>query len=304
MSQDRDKNSLPAPGAQSLPTDHRPLTAPPRLAESWRYWVSANPALHRELLLGDSRSRRQAAPTRRLLEILSWLGLLLVLTTYGVVLWWLGRPDRDPLDARIVLMTACVAYLALVTLAIPASAATAISGEGERENWQELLLTALHPRQLVVAKFLSALRSAGALWLAALPVLLTSLHAGRLPGAHWGELLLLLAAAPVLVTAVSLWLSARCRRSRNAVTWAYVLVGITFWGSLAAYSPLALRGENLWWYLSPAWHAALLCWAEPNRSPLAVPLLPEWLWFVFFCATVSALCLALLVRRVAGWTQH
>lgn len=297
MSRDTAANSSDAPGDRSL-------TTPNRLAETWRFWVSGNPALHRELLLSDNRNRRQTRPVGRVMEALAWVGLLLLLATYGVVLWWLGRPDRDPMDARALLMAACVAYLALVTLALPASAATAITGERERENWQELLLTSLKPGQLVAAKFLASLRGAGVLLLVVLPVLLAGLHAARASAEHWGELFAVLASAPVLVTAVSLWLSGRCRRSRNAVVWSYLFAVITFWGSLVSFSPLAVRGENLWWYLSPAWQAALLSWAEPQRSPLGFPLVPEWLWFVLFCIWASALCLALLTRRVAGWAQR
>lgn len=258
-------------------------------------WLWENPALRREWS-GQSGQGRKRTP---LGEALAWVGLALLLAGYAGSMFWLSRPERNPWQARSFLLVVSTVYLALVHILVPGPAAGAISGERERETWQGLLLTALRPSQIIAAKYVAALRPAGFLLLSLLPLLLAGAHAGRLPFSQWFPLLLVLAAAPAGVAALALWLSGRYRRTRVAGSIAYVLVALGFWASLAWFQPWAPRGENLWWYLSPVWHVALLCVAEPQASPLALPLLPEWTWFVLGALALSAGCLTLLVRRIS-----
>lgn len=262
------------------------------------YWLWDNPALHREWSGQSGQGRRRTA----LGEAVAWLGLVVLLAVYGAAAWWLCRPERNPWQARSFLLTACVAYFALVHILVPGPAAGAISGERERETWQGLLLTALRPSQIVAAKYVAALRPAGALLLGFLPVLLPTAHAARLPFTHFLPLVLVLVLAPAGVAALALWLSGRFRRTRVAGSIAYVVVALGFWAALIWFGPWAVRGENFWWYLSPVWQAAVLCLAEPLGSPLARPLLPEWAWFALLSVALTAACLGLLTRRIA-WEE-
>jgi hypothetical protein len=52
--------------------------------------------------------------------------------------------------------------------------------------------------------------------------------------------------------------------------------------------------------VSPAWQASLLILASSHPSPLALPLLPEWAWFLLLSLGATALFCWLLVRRVAA----
>lgn len=259
-------------------------------------WLWDNPALSRERTMREGHRRRRGVWP----EIGAWVGLAAALALTAGSAWWLALPERNPWQSRTFLAGLAALYLLGVALLVPGAAASAISGERERETWQELLLTRLHPWQVVSAKLLSALRPAAYLLAAVLPALLAGAHAGRLALDHLLLLLLVLAVAPVGIAGLCLWLSGRLRRTRIAVTVAYVLTGLLFGASLAWYPHLLVRGENLWWYASPVWHAAVLCLAEPTLSPLARPLLPEWAWCVLFYGGLAAVTLALTARRIAG----
>jgi hypothetical protein len=254
-------------------------------------WLWENPVLQREW------ARRRQPRSRD--AVAGWLGLGMLLAFYAVAAHWLSREARSPWEARPVLFALCLLDLVWVTVITPGPAATAISRERDRRTWQALRLTALRPSQIVAAKYVAGVWPAvGALlWL--LPPLVMAAHAARLPASRLALLLAVLLATPAAVAAIALWLSSRCRHTRVAVALAYFLTGSAFWGTLAWSAPLFVRGENVWWYVSPVWHVAVLCLSEPRPSPLARPLLPEWAWFLIGCATVTVLALTLLTRRVA-----
>jgi len=256
-------------------------------------WLWANPVLRREW-----RSDRR--PPTRLTDAASWLGLLFLLGLYAGAAVWLAREERSPWEARAFLLGACLLYLLGISILAPGMAATRISGERERRTWQALLLTSLHPTQVVAAKLLASLRPPLKLLGLWLPLLVMGVHAARLPPSRLLLILIVLLAASCAVAAGSLWLSGRCRRSRTAAALAYFVTGSCFWAALTTSPAHMSRGENMWWYISPAWQAAVLCLAEPGPSPLARPLLPEYAWFLLGCAAVTGLSLTLLTRQVAA----
>jgi ABC-type Na+ efflux pump permease subunit len=256
-------------------------------------WLWANPLLRREWAQRRRPESRPAAAA-------AWLGLLLLLVSYAGSAGWLTQEQRSPWEARAFLLGACLLYLLWVSISTPGLAAVRIAGERERRTWQALLLTALRPSQVVSAKLLSSLVvpvSSLALWL---PLLVMGAHAARLPFGRLVLILGVLLASAVTVAAGTLWLSGRFRRSLTAATLAYLLTGSCFWVALTSSPAHLIRGENLWWYLSPAWHAAILCLAEPLPSPLARPVLPEWVWFLFGCTAVTGMSIGLLTQRVAA----
>jgi hypothetical protein len=228
------------------------------------------------------------------------MGVAALVGLYVAAALWLPGANLHPWEARGWLLGASLVYLLLLTLVIPGPAAALLSGEREQRTLQPLLLTALRPWQVTAGKYLVGLQPAAGLYLAALPLLLMGAHAGRLTAGRTLLLFVVLGAALFPVPAFALWLSGRCRRTLTATGIAYVVTAVVFWGTLAWAPTLYVRGENLWWYASPAWHAALLILAEPVGGPLARPVLPEWAWFLLFCAGVTALCLWRTTCRLAA----
>jgi ABC-type Na+ efflux pump permease subunit len=256
-------------------------------------WLWENPVLQREW-----RRRPHRETSRE--TIAGWMGVVVLLAFYAAAADFLSRQARTPWEARLFPPFVCLIYLVWVSVVVPGPTAARISGERERQTWQALRLTALRPSQIVAGKYLAALWPAVAALILCLPPLVMGAHAARLPASRLLLLLAVLLASPAAGVAVTLWLSARCRQTRVAVALSYFLVGAAFWGALAWSVPLFVHGENLWWYVSPIWHVAVLCLSEPHPSPLARPLLPEWAWFLLGCGTVTFLALALLTRRVAA----
>lgn len=257
-------------------------------------WLRDNPALERERVMREGQARRRGGWG----ELLAWAGVpaALALTAGGA--WWLSRPERNPWEARTGLLLAIALYYLLAAGAVTGPAAAAITGERERETWQELLLTRLAPGQVAWAKLLTALRGGASVLAAFLPVLALGFHAGRIPLDHALPLLLVLTAPVAAAAALALWISSRFRRTRFSISVAYLLV-LGLFGATIAWAPgLLARGENVWWYASPVWQAAVLVLAEPQASPLAVPLLPEWTWGAGFYLTLGALSLWRVARRI------
>jgi ABC-type Na+ efflux pump permease subunit len=186
-----------------------------------------------------------------------------------------------------------------MTMALPGPTAGRLSGERERRTWAALLLTALRPSQVVSANLLASLRGPVVVLAQLLPLLMMGAHAARLPPPRFALIVVVLLASSIGTAAVSLWLSGRCRHTRSAATLAYLLTGSWIWGALAVWPGQFVRGENLWWYFSPAWQVAVLSLVEPLPGPLAWPLLPEWVWFLLGCTIVSGLLFVLLTRRIA-----
>ncbi|MGV3719989.1 MAG: hypothetical protein ACO1SX_03680 [Actinomycetota bacterium] len=229
-----------------------------------------------------------------------WVSLAAAVVLYAVSAWWLSQPHVTPWQARSVLFVVSLGYLLLLGLLLPGHAVNLLVRERRQERWQELLLTTLEPSQIVAAKLLAAAYPAFSGLVVLLPVLLMGAHASRLPPDGFLLLLCVLAFSAPPIAALSLWLALRLRQGRSALLLAYLLTNLAFWGSLVWFEPWYARGENLWWYVSPAWHASLLILASSNASPLAMPLLPEWAWFLLLCLSVTALFCRLLVRRVAA----
>ena len=103
-----------------------------------------NPALAREATMRHGQRRRRGAWP----ELWAWVGVVAALLLAAGSAWWLTRPDRNAWQSRTFVAALCAVYFLLVALLIPGPAAASISGERERETWQELLLTRLRPWQV------------------------------------------------------------------------------------------------------------------------------------------------------------
>ncbi len=278
---------------------HLSESPPLRDRLSPRDWLWSNPALDREWLLRRRPERPGTGRREWVRESMRWIGLLLLIALYAGVAHWLSADGRSPWEARAFLLVVLLGYLLAVTALLPGPAAAAIAGERERQAWADLLLTSLTPGQLVAAKYVAVLWPAVRLLGLTLPVLVPALHAARLPVEKGPLLLLVLLAANGTVAAGCLWCSVRFRRTLAAVTAAYLATGSVFWLALVSLPQFFVRGENLWWYGSPVWQVTQLVLFEPVGSPLVLPLVPEWLWFLLGCVLVSVAGL----RAVVRWTR-
>ncbi len=249
-----------------------------------------NPALARRLARPASRS-----PVR---ESVAWVGVALVVGMYAADVGMLSDRHLDPWTARGILFVHALGVILGQFIIAPATA-VAVAGARERGVWQELLLTQLTPLQIAVSELVAGVRPLFVLWLIAVPPLVMAAQIGRMPAGQSAALLAVLLATPLLLTTSSLALSARCRRSLTAVALAYAIHGALVWGALATTRQLLVRGENPWWYVSPVFQAAWLCFGRPQPSPLILPLLPEWLWYLLLVAGVSVGSVASLTRRIA-----
>jgi len=262
----------------------------------FRKWVGDNPALQREWQL-LRRGQRPGEADRRLGP---WVGLAATVSVYALAAWWFSQSNVTPWQARSALFVVSLVYLLLLGLLLPGHAVNLLVREKRQERWQELLLTTLEPSQIVAAKLLAAVHPALTSLVVLLPVVLMGAHASRLPPDGLLLLLCVLAFSGPPIAALGLWLGLRMRQGRSALLMAYLLTNLSFWGTLVWFEPWYARGENLWWYASPAWQAALLILASTNASPLALPLLPEWAWFFLWCLGLTSLFAWLMSRRVAA----
>lgn len=248
--------------------------------------------------------RREWRPRAAAPKAAVWGAAALASVGYLAGAGWLSAPERSPWEARAALLVLSWLYLLGVNLGVPGAAAAGIAGERERGAWTELLLTELRPSQLVAAKYLAALWPAARVGGLLLPPWLLAAHAARLPAGRPLLLALVLVLPALAAAAAGLALSSRIPRTASATAWAYSGTTVLFWGTLPGVPALFTRGENLWWYLSPPWHAALLCLREPVGSPLARPLLPEWAWLALGCLIVTAAGLRSVLRRTAAWGER
>ncbi len=222
----------------------------------------------------------------------------LALVYQGWALWF-AAPDMNPWHARSAVALLAVLHLLLLTLWLPGPAAVSLARDRESGALQALLLTALTPAQIVAARWLVGTAPTALSLVALAPLLWIAGHAARFPPGRLVLLALVLLAAGAGITAASLWLSARLRPARVAVVAAYALTAVGCWGTLVPFRPLEIRGENLWWLLSPVFQVAWLCLAEPVGAPLVLPVLPEWGFFLAWTGIVTFLSLRGTIMLVA-----
>ncbi len=125
--------------------------------------------------------------------------------------------------------------LALATLLVPASTASAISGEREQKTLDLLLGTALSPRSIILGNLLQNLIGAAIFVFSGLPVLLTALLFG---GAGFADLALLFGGillSAALAGSLGLLFSALNRTTAVAVVETYAAEALLFFGPYGLY---------------------------------------------------------------------
>lgn len=146
----------------------------------------------------------------------------------------IGRPTIGPFMFHGV----CLLLLLGIIMILPGLAAVSIVGEREKQTLRLVQVTPLGPRQIITGKLGAALGYIGWLVASVLPVLAAPALIG---GVRLGDALgalVMLGLIATLIGAISIWLSARSKSTRTAVTGAYLL---TF--MLVFFTPLLAVGE-------------------------------------------------------------
>lgn len=207
-----------------------------------------------------------------------------------VALVWNYREEADPL-VIVILQTG------ILTIMAPAMLYSSIAGERERRSWDFLLVAPVTQAQIICGKFAGAataiLVTAG---LFLLPVGIgfafsqtyTAPNYGY-PTSDWappstwsrmGDLVeaeLLSVAWAMLVCAVTIFFSARCRRGFIALgtTLAFLILGIIVWPILVSSAGFRGLERELVYFLHPFWNLAQIA---ANGAPMRNDYEADFSW--------------------------
>lgn len=295
--------------------------AVPGRLQHWRRALVENPIVLKEL-----RSRMRG---RRAYAILT---LYLFFMSGLITLVYLAAVNTTPVGGnrqvgKAILTTVVVIEVLLVAFVGPAFTAGAISGEKERQTYDLLLTTLLHPRALVLGKLISALSYVVLLVVASAPLQSIAFLLG---GVDWVELVLsqvVILTAAVTFALLGLYASARMRSTLSATVLTYLLgmlllVGLPVIALLVAavvgaiFQPFMPDVELILIYLGAIGAGLNLpatliisnlylvengaVWVfQQTMSGVTVYLPSPWWLFVLFYMGIAWLLLGLTVRRVA-----
>lgn len=125
----------------------------------------------------------------------------------------------------------CVLMILAIVMMIPGSAAVAVVGERERQTLQLVQVTPLSPLEIVLGKLWSVLGYVGWLLAAVLPVIAAPLLLGGVRPSDVLSALLMLGMVAFTIASLSMWVSARAKSSRAAVTGAYLIAFALLFGT-------------------------------------------------------------------------
>lgn len=215
------------------------------------------------VLVKELRSRMRGARAFWILTvylgILSGFALLLYLAVRSTV-------SNDPFSAgqtigKVLFLGVAAVALIQVMIIVPAQAATAISGERERETFDLLIVTLLPAWKIVLGKLLAALAYAVLLIVAVVPLMAIAFFFGGVTGTEVAIALVGLLVTAVLYGAVGILWSVIALRSMVATVMAQatnitVLLGIPFLAYVFAAIFLFQGTEPTWLYSYPFIYAA------------------------------------------------
>jgi ABC-type transport system involved in multi-copper enzyme maturation permease subunit len=189
--------------------------------------LAVNPLIVKD---GLSRMRSWRAPAGiavylGLLGLFAWLFFALQLTSSQRA-WGFAQVGSAVFTALAVVQ------LALVCLFTPAVAASAISGERERQTLDVLLVTCVSSFGIVWGKLVASVAFIVVLILAALPLFATVFLFGGIDATQFAVVQLLTVSTALAIGAVSLFLSTLFRRTLAATVMAYA---VTFAGTAGTW---------------------------------------------------------------------
>ncbi|MEK6702537.1 MAG: ABC transporter permease subunit [Planctomycetota bacterium] len=186
-----------------------------------------------------------------------WIATLVLL---GVVAFSLLMLVSAGGESEVPVTATTMTYSVILLLQAASLTVGGIAGEREAKTWETLLATTLTAREIVMGKFLGALRS---LWLLPAVILVNALLLGVLWGAFRGMLLVhlvLILAGPCLLLAAMGTRLSLTSKSASAAGTRNTLFGLAIWAGLPltwglgelAIELMRLRGQ-VWSELSNVW---------------------------------------------------
>lgn len=210
--------------------------------------------------------RSQLRGTRPLLFWGAYLATLILTATisYGTLV----HDGQDYSSSQAALHSVYMILMGLlgvvVTIAAPALTATAITQERQRRSIELVACAPITTRYYLVGKMLSSFRYIWMLLILSLPVTSMCVVLG---GASWNEVLagyVLLSASGLVMTAISLLISAISRSGIAALNTAYLLIAGIYLPATAAISGLGIFSHDTF---DAPWYGGLF----PLAAPLAAP---------------------------------
>ncbi|MFQ5555492.1 MAG: ABC transporter permease [Acidimicrobiia bacterium] len=134
---------------------------------------------------------------------------------------------------RFMLHTILIGLLTAMVFVVPGQAAVAIVGEKERQTLPLLQASQLSAWRIVLGKLASALAYIMLLLVATTPLLVIPVLLGGVTIVNVISGIAMVAAAAVMIGAVSIWVSARARSVQGAVLGSYVWTVAIVFGTLA-----------------------------------------------------------------------
>ncbi len=205
-----------------------------------------------------------------------------------------------------------VTQLVAVVLLTPAMIAGTIAQERERRTIEYLFASQLSNAEIVLSKFAARLLHVGCELLVGLPVLALAMLMGGIAPAHLLQTFALTLATLVAVGALSISLSVWAKRSREAVSGAYVIllayllvppVAAALGSEFAWLSWIGDLGEILL-EVNPFYVLMSSFWIGRGGAPSAwvdlIPLLLTYAGFTVVCLTWSVLRVRRVQRKAAG----
>lgn len=209
-----------------------------------------NPLLQRELIY----RLRPSSAHRKTLWVLGILFVLLLVLLYGFsITRVLTFADYEGL----LTMTLMLEMIAVVAGA-PAAAANAISREREQRTWDLLVITLLHPWEIILGKLIGRVIPLLAIVALGLPLVVGCVVA--LPQLWLGALLGTLCVLVTLVFFATGSLTASCisRKTVTATIWAYLFAAAwalgtsVLWAITPLFAPsISSREASFWLMLNP-----------------------------------------------------
>ncbi len=151
----------------------------------------------------------------------------------GVGFSGLGSVFASGSMGSFILHALLLGLLTAVVFVVPGQAAVTIVGERDRQTLPLLQVSQLSAGSIVLGKLISALAFILLLLVAVLPLLAIPVLLGGVGISEVLRGMVMVAAAAVMIGAISMWISARSRSMQGAVLGSYLMAAVLVFGTLA-----------------------------------------------------------------------